>query len=179
MSADPLEEQQALERATAAGDAPEAELAPEAQSLRKAWLAFGQLLESVASPEAPRLERRMPASRSRRWALVAGMASAACLLICLGVARMWMYANQSGSVSPSPQVAVSTDGAQPAGVGKQASTEAAAGETAWDDSLDEQIAQVGQTMIGLQPTWSDRSGSFDVVQYELQQVQQEIEEEKL
>jgi hypothetical protein len=176
MNADSLQEQQILEQATAAVDASEAELASEAQSLREGWLVFGQLLESVASPAPPRPERPTTAHRTGRRVVLAVVASAACVLICLGIARRWNDATSAGDASP---VAVAENAAQPAVVAQQPSTATAANETAWDDSLDEQIAQVGQNMIALHPTWSDRSSAFDAVQYELQQVEQEIDGEKL
>jgi hypothetical protein len=179
MSADPIEEQQALERATAAADLAGAELTPETQALREGWLAFGQLLESTQPLEAPKPERPMPARRTRRWPLLVVVATAVCVLICMDAARIWNYMNPSEGVSPSPAAVAVTKATQPAADAKQPSEAAVVNELAWDDSLDEQIAQVGQTMIALQPSWSDRSGAFDAVQYDLQQVQKEIEGEKL
>jgi hypothetical protein len=176
MNADPREEQEALEQATAAADAPPTELAPETQSLREAWLAFGQLLESVPLPEMPKVKRRIA---PRRWPLLVAVASAVCVLICLDVARIWNNAKQPSDVSPLPAVVASNSTAQPVTVDKQPPESAAAAELAWDDSLDQQIAQVGQQIAAVQPAWSDRLGAFDAVQYELQQVEQEIEKDKL
>ena len=168
-------ELKALEQATAA-DVPAEPLAAETQSLREAWLAFGQLLKSAEPPAEPAIDRP-PRRRSRRWPLVAA-ATAASLLLCLSAVEMRKYVDQPGKVGLPPAVA-SANAVRPAPVVKQSPTASTTGELAWDDSLDDEIAKVGQQMANIEPNFSYASGAFDTLQYDLQQFQKEMEEDKL
>jgi hypothetical protein len=46
--------------------------------------------------------------------------------------------------------------------------------TAWDDTVDTRIAQVGQQMALVEQNWQARADSLDMVQYRLESVEQEV-----
>ncbi len=100
------------------------------------------------------------------------------MLLGLGIARMWTAANRPGEPTTSPaDVVVDEPEKSSSAAGRQPLADSS--ETAWNDSLDDQITQLSQDISRLQPGWSDRSGPVDALQYGVQKIQQEMEEDKL
>ena len=62
---------------------------------------------------------------------------------------------------------------------KQKSAEPADDATAWDDAMDQQFAQAGQNLISVEQGWSQAADSADMVQYGLQQIEQDVKENEL
>ena len=170
-----------LEQATAIEDVPEVDLDPEARSLRKAWLDFGRLLEAGQPSEEIPLDRWVAPrpSRARRRLLTSGALVAASLLI--GVAMTWMLRDadrSERSFSPVVEKTAAINPSDMALVQQQRQTTSALDELLWDDSLDEQIAQVGWEMIYAQQDVYDADGG-DLIQYGIEQMQKELEENSL
>ena len=144
MMKDELEKtQQLLEQATAAGDAPPDGLDPEAAHLREAWLLFGEMLESAQPPTTPSIERwKSTPVRRRQWCWTAAGVLAASLLIA--AVTTWMLCDTSGRTRPGimPSQTASTDHPNAAPTHGRAEVNG----LQWDDSLDEQFAQVSQQM---------------------------------
>ena len=168
-----------LEQATAIEDVPEVDLDPEARSLRKAWLDFGRLLEAgKPSEEIPHDRWVAPRpSRARRRLLASGALVAASLLI--GVAMTWILRDTDRSERSFSPVVEKAAAINPSGttlVQQQRPTTSASNELPWDDSLDEQIAQVGWEMIYAQQDVNDAGG---LIQYGIEQMQKELEENSL
>jgi hypothetical protein len=184
--------EQMLKQATAPGDTPADDLGPEAQSLREAWLAFGQLLEAAEPRDSDSLlprsdgvpllqrssarqdgravlgSRQAVAHRGRNIGLL--VALAASLLIGLSVYWLWGGAERPGGVVPA-------GGNMATGTTNRAAP--AAGELRWDDSLDQQIAQAGQ---GVALARSDLAHGFDATDFardRLRQTEQDLEKSKL
>jgi hypothetical protein len=163
--------EQTLERVTAASDAPQQDLEPDAESLRQAWLTFGRLLEAVQSPPAAPLEQWRPPPASRRWPLAAAAALAASLLVAASL--YWMSGGEgtSGPVLPATNRLAATDGVKPSA--------SADDGLQWDDSLDRQIAQAGEGVALAQSELSHAFGEIDFVRYGIQQTRQDLENSKL
>ena len=168
--------EQTLDQATAASDAPQRNLEPEAQSLREAWLEFGRLLEAVQSPAA--LERFVPPPAPRRWPLAVAAALAASLLVGAGAYWMWSGGGASGVALPTGGNVAVTEGAKPSAVARTPAASAADG-LQWDDSLDQQIAEAGQGVALAQSDLSHAFGEIDFVRFGIQQTRQELERDKL
>ena len=174
--------EQMLEQVTAPSDAEPRDLGPDAQALRETWLALGRLLEAAQPPAAPLLESVAPPRTSHRRSLTALAALAASVFLALSAyCWMWGGGGKLGVALPSPDGRMaSVDGpnrSAPATPHPQNSSEAS--ELQWDDSLDEQIATVGQ---GLALAQSDLSHAFDAADFVrrgIQQTQQELENNKL
>ena len=182
MSADRENMQRSLERATAAKDAPQADLDPQTASLREAWLAFGQLLEAAQPATELPLGRWMttpPPARRRRWLLPVAAVLAASLLI--GVVTTWMLraANQPQSPGPAPEEIVSTSNHVAAPTREQPAAVPAGNGSQWDDSLDEQLAQAGQQVAYAQQDQFSGADAFGLVQYRIEQVRAEVQADKL
>ena len=144
MMKDELEKtQRLLEQATAAGDAPADGLDPELAHLREAWLLFGEMLESAQPPTTPQIEYRKPTLiRRHRWFWTAAAAMAVSLLI--GLVTTWMLHDTNGETGPAamPGQTASTDHPNAGSTLGRAEVNG----LQWDDSLDEQFAQVSQQM---------------------------------
>ncbi len=191
--------QRALEQATAEGDRPVAGLDPQTAELRKAWMAFGQLLETAGPAGGESLAwLAMPPSARRHRGLVATLGTlAVALLIGVGTTWMWRTAFRwASSRSPlPPAVAAMTKGSPIAVVPKVAAAPAVARRSAatgkvqpagpttskasWDDPLDAQFAEVGQDVVRVQEAWSAGPRSLDMVWYAVEQAQQEVEKGSL
>jgi hypothetical protein len=88
---------------------------------------------------------------------------AATLLI--GVATAWLLETKAR------QVAVAQSKQEPAAPADDA--------TAWDDAMDQMLAQAGQNLISVQQDWSHAADAADMVQYGLQQIEQDVRENEL
>ena len=171
--------QRRLEQATAPEGASQDNLEPETRSMREAWLDFGRLLEAGQPSEEISLDRwRMPRpSRVRRRLLTSGALVAASLLI--GVAMTWMLYDANpldGIVSPAVEKTAAINPDRATLIHQEEQTSLQANGLEWDDSLDEQIAQVGWDMIYAR---QDVYGSYDgggSIQYGIEQMQLELEE---
>jgi len=166
-----------LELATAREGGREAELDPETARLRDAWTQFGRLLETALPPQEPGFEARpaRPASRSRRRLVTAVVAVAASLLVGVAATWMWWAARPVGQPVASSQQAVESIAEAPAqGPAAQPGGLASASGPQWDDSFDEQLAQLGQQMIRVEQDWASQAVASAVMQYQLEQVRQDV-----
>ena len=182
MSDDLERMQRSLERATAAKDAPQADLDPQTASLREAWLTFGQLLEAAQPATELPLDRWMttpPRARKRRWILPVAAVLAASLLI--GVATTWMLraTNQPQSPGPAPEQTVSTSNHVASPTREPPTTVPAVNGSQWDDSLDEQLAQIGRQVAYAQQDQFPGADAFGLMQYRIEQVRAEVQADKL
>jgi hypothetical protein len=170
--------EQMLEQATSPGDAPERDLGPEAESLREAWLAFGQLLEAAEPRDTvPLLQRssaredgRAVAHAGRRYSIIA-TALAASLLIGLSAYWMWSGAEKPSGVVPLGGNVAATKNVKPA--------TPTAGDLGWDDSLDQQIADAGQGVALAQSELAHGFDAADFARDRLRQTEQDLEKSKL
>ena len=155
--------------------APQPDLAPEAESLREAWLAFGQVLEAARPATPSPLAGLKPPPSPRRWLLVASAALAVSLMIAVGL--QWMNARRpaGGGIAPSRPIA-STDAERSPRHAKVEPT--AAGNLRWEDSLDRQIDAAGDDVAFAQSELAHTFDAADLVRYRLQQAQQDLEESK-
>jgi hypothetical protein len=170
-----------LERATAAGNAPEKNPDPETASLREAWIAFGRLLEAAKPSAETWLGSRplRPPQRSyRRFWPAAGLLAAS-LLIC--AVAMWRLqaTSRPENASPSPAPIASTGVTHSAPATKEQKPTASATGPQWDDSFDEQVAQFGRQVIDVQQSsyaWTDNGGA---VQSKIEQIQKDFQDNSL
>jgi len=173
--------QRSLERATAAKDAPQADLDPQTASLREAWLTFGQLLEAAQPATELPLDRWMttPPARKRRWLLPVAAVLAASLLI--GVVTTWMLraTNRPQGPGPAPEQTVATSNHVAAPTPEQPTAAPAVNGSQWDDSLDEQLAQAGRQVAYAQQDQFPGADAFGLVQYRIEQVRAEVQADKL
>jgi len=173
--------QRMLERVTAAEDVPQHEPDPETASLREAWLAFGHLLEAARLPAEMLLDNWPvpPPKRSYRRFWPAAGVLAASLLIC-GVAMWALQATRRiENASLSPAQTASTGVTHSAPVKKTQKPAASVNEFQWDDSFDDQVAQVGRQVIDVQQgsyAWTDTGGA---VQSKIEQIQQDFKDNSL
>ena len=182
MSEDLKKMQRSLERATAAKDAPQADLDPQTASLREAWLSFGQLLEAAQPATELPLEHwtiTPPPAQKRRWILPVAAVLAASLLI--GVVTTWMLrtANQPQSPGPAPEQTVSTSNHIASPTREQPTAVPAVNGSQWDDSLDEQLAQAGQQVAYAQQDQFPGADAFGLMQYRIEQVCAEVQADNL
>ena len=175
-----------LRQATAPDAATDAPLDDETASLREGWLAFGQLLKNAQpSSDEPFELRPMPRRGSfARRKLVLAVAVAASLLVVATLA--WQLAGSWILVGPLPateEIALPNteqpNTEQPAPVVEEPQTELAADELKWDDSLDEQIASIGQEVVRVQQDWYSLGNAFSTVDYGLEQIEQDMEDNTL
>jgi hypothetical protein len=176
--------ERALAQITAPVTARRRDLPPEAQQLRDAWLAFGQLLEAAQAPAAPPVERPpVPRpSRSRRPLIVAA-AVAASLLVAVGV--YWACCGPGGSavvpVAPDKMAASPVQNQNKAVTSNHIvrQSTAAAGELKWDDKLDEQIRQTAQAATLAQIDGLRGVDAFDAMGYQIEETKQDFEKNEL
>jgi hypothetical protein len=189
-----------LDQATAAGDAPADRFDEETASLREAWLAFGQMLETVQPPTAPAV--RLPAERPTtntplhpgkgpgmrdvllstrpHWRrLLATGLLAASLVIGIGILWMLYGANRQQNLAPGPEqpsMANRQTVPAPRVNNKQPATDA---EPQWDDALDNQFEQVGWQMLCVQENQTLRTGEVEVLQYQMEKFRETIQADTL
>jgi hypothetical protein len=132
-----------LERATAAGCEPDAATDAEAAALRETWLALGRMLDAAAPADDAMPEMQLPRRRTPScWWWAAPIAAAVCLLVAAAVA--WLPTATTPSQTPV-EVAART-GPEPSPAAQSLRHE---NGLAWDDSLDEEIAQAGQKILSI------------------------------
>jgi hypothetical protein len=201
MKDDSEEMQRMLEKATNGGSAPPDELDAETASLREAWLAFGQMLETASPPamelplgleggttyspysplslrEGPEV-RGTPSHAWRHWRLPAAALLAASLLVAVATAWMLYNVNQQADSKAPPEKIASTNGDVVPLKQSRTHAPAKADEPQWDDALDERFAQVGWQMLCVQHNQYFRTDAFGIVEYQLQQFSQAIKADKL
>jgi hypothetical protein len=158
--------QRLLEEVTAAGNAPSETPDPEIASLREAWLAFGQLLEAAQGQE----ERDWPMPRPAqtwRWLLPTTGLLAASLLVAVAMAWMLRDGGRQDAAAPAPlQTASNT-------------ARSHSGSVEWDDSFDEQVAQLGQQVIAVRENQHFRVDDFALMEYRIEQFRQEVQMDSL
>jgi hypothetical protein len=169
-----------LQRATAAENVPLDDLDGEAARLREGWIAFGRLLEA-AEPPAEVSFRCLPLPRKqsqrRLWSAVGLLAVS--LLFC--AVAMWILQRPSGAKNASPatmQIA-STGAKRPAPAKQAVKLAPGASGPQWDDSLDEQVAQLGRQVIDVQQGSSAWADTGAAVQSKIEQIQQEFKDNNL
>jgi hypothetical protein len=173
---DPLEnELRELERITSADPWPPGEPGHQSTLLREGWSRWTQLLEAADAEwdEAAFVERIQPPPRSSsgtRW-LVCG-ALAASLLI--GLAAAWsLLASRSNHATSGhrPIAGVVPSSRLPS---LPAATAQSSGEFAWDDTLDERLADVDGALARLRNAALSNDSRLTILGSRLEQFQQEI-----
>jgi hypothetical protein len=167
-----------LEQATGPDDASANTSDPQAERLRETWLAFGQLLEAaqpatdvsllpLGEEQGMRAEPRLV--RPHLWCVTGAAALAASLLI--GLATVWMLngANRQSHIGADAQQTASN---QP-----QSNTPAAS--TAWDDPLDQQIAELSQQLDNAKAGQLTMTDEFSEIQDRMKQFNQEVTADSL
>jgi hypothetical protein len=194
MSEDLDKLQRLLEQATAAEGTSKDDLDPEAASLREAWIRFGQLLETAqpATYYSPLLTnlRSVPGEgqgvravrsrvRSHRRLLSAAALLAASLLI--GVLTIWTprETDQSKNPSPAQQQTAAIKAGDATLVQQNHPTAPTANEPQWDDSLDEQVARLGQRVASAKQNQFAGTDDFASMQYRIEQFRQEVQADPL
>lgn len=171
---------------------PERGVDPQTVALREAWMAWGRLLENAEAPvESSLIQRPKPRPPARRW-LRAGMGIAAALLtLVAGSVWLALAARRADSPISEPEVVARTPGLpHPAETNTppQDDSELKGGPSpvtsndpaiAWDDTVDDEIAKVGENLIEVQQDWHTRTDALDVVWCGLGQIQAEVETEQL
>ena len=177
-----------LEQATADGDVPAGELDPDAARLREAWLAFGETLEAAqpatyTSPllpgEGPGVRAASAYARHRRQRLLATGLLAASLLIAVAVISMLHGPNRAVTPSPTPQRIASTNRSVVPSTHIPTKTASTNAGPQWDDSLDEQFAQVSWQMLCVRENQTYRTDAFGLAQYRMEQFRQSVEADSL
>lgn len=170
------------------------QLDPETATLREAWLALGEILEA-AQPRQPveiRHRRETPrhcngeavqgaASRKQlRWSrLLAGAALAASLLVVATV--IWAIGGGNRQTDPgqSPQQMAAKSHRNPPSQKTIAKSVPPADVPQWDDSFDEQFAQLSWQMLCVQESQVFRTDAFGQAQYRLEQLRETIQADSL
>jgi len=179
--------EQQLERATARDVPPNALLDQETTSLREAWLAFGQLLETAQpGPDQPlKCLSHPPGGGRRRWLVAAIVGLAASLLVAATIAWSARRTEPAGIIT-APSVAVAVSRAEPsAPAAKKAlpekpSSPAGQGSAlAWDDALDKEITLTGQAVVSASQESPLLVDACAPVRYGLEEIEKDIENSPL
>ncbi len=189
MSEDLDKLQRLLEQATAAEGASEDDLNPQTGSLREAWIEFGRLLEAAqpATYYSPlplgeragvRAVPRHVARRRRRLLSAAALLAAS---LFIGVLTAWTLRETEQSMNPSPaqQQTAATKAGDATLVQQNHTAAPTANGPQWDDSLDEQIAQVGRQVIYAQQDLYAGADACGLVQYQMERIQRDLEGNEL
>jgi hypothetical protein len=170
-----------LQGATAPETADHQPLDPQTAELRETWLALGRLLENSQPAEPPAIEVPVaPAPRRRQLAGAAMLGVlAAAILVAAALAVFFGQRRQAGelakTIQPAPVGTVQNTGAKPAAAKPNTPT----ADLAWDDRLDEQISRVGRLVKGVEGDWSLYGRDYAAVRAGLQEIEQEIDGNKL
>lgn len=190
MNDDSHELERRLEQATAPPGVDEAPLDPEIARLRAGWLALGELLEAAQPQSSPRpLAAERPWARAAiiatrpsphtNWLLVVVAALAASLLIAISVTRHILSATPKTTPSALPSQ-FARDGVKPGHSPQDDGTTAVSdAELAWNSSLDQEIEQAGQAIMQLRQNQLASAAVSDQLQYQLENLRQDIEESPL
>jgi len=189
-----------LESATNRDVPPNASLDEETTSLREAWLAFGQLLETAQPASAPRL-RLPPKSAGRRgWLLAILVGLAASLLVAATIA--WSgRRTELAAVLPAPSLGAAAGHGEQAAPAKKSSSPAkksaspakkssspakeasssagSASALAWDDALDREIVVAGQAVVSADQEWIVVAGACTPLRHGLEEVEKDLENNPL
>jgi hypothetical protein len=186
--------QRILELATASTAAPGHGMDPQTAALREAWTAWGRLLETAETPLDPSTIRRRKARSAARRRLPVGVGLAAAVVL-VAAAGAWFGLASRRAGAPLPQPEVAEVGALPSEppqlpqtAGETPSPQAVAdfandlrqspsvaSEAAWDDTVDDEIVQVGEQLMGLQKNWRACADALDPVWCRLGQIEAEVE----
>jgi hypothetical protein len=201
MKNDKRDMQRMLEKATDAGDVSQDELDAEAASLRDAWLAFGQMLETAqpdsdvsvhlpdAAPCAPLFPGEAPIyaplllgeKRTRQspapWHWHVRAASLLALILFIAIVTTWrmQYPQRQTDPDGTQPTMASTDHKAAPTKQPRGQTLAKADEPQWDDSLDEPLAQVSWQMACIQQNQTLRTDAFGIIEYKLGQLSKAIQ----
>jgi hypothetical protein len=164
--------QRHLEQATSRGPIPGPELDSETAQLRDAWNALGRLLEAASDSQRPSFESwtMPPPARTNRRALSWAIAMAASLLVC--AVALWAWYGGQPAVAPQSLAEVDAQGGVQA---PSPSRDVSADELKWDDSLDEQLVEAQQRVIRVRQDWGSQLVAMAVVDYQWEQVRQDVE----
>jgi hypothetical protein len=188
MSEDAEKLQRMMERATAAEEPSEGGLDPETASLREAWIGFGQLLDAAeASADiSPLALGELPVVKAMPWPVqprrrLVPMAALLAASLLMGIVTAWMFNSPQRLAEPSgsPEQTVSVD-IESSMLPEQPREDAlAADQPQWDDAFDEQIAQIDQQMVYAQQDSYSLADASGLIQYQLEQMQQDFERNEL
>jgi len=166
-----------LEEATTADCGPGAPLDAETELLRETWLAFGELLdtayppgdEPIKMPPTPRREFR------GRWLAAAALAAASLLI---GVTAVWnsIESNRNQIVKP---IENNQQEIEPEQVERAPETMVADADLQWDDTIDDQIALAGQSVVQIQQDWYQLSEPFDSLEEGAVNIEEDMDESTL
>lgn len=174
--------QRSLEQATAPIGERQGNLDPQTAEWRETWLAFGQLLgteELSAGPSLARLTMPTAPRRHRRLAAISGLLVAA---VSLAAVAAWLMIAGSRQlpVGPSPEnVAVKTHQGATAPAATPERPAPANDIPQWNDTIDDQLAQVGRQVIRVQQRQLWQDNAVSTLQYGVEQLQQEIKDSQL
>jgi hypothetical protein len=155
----------------------------ESVALRKAWLAFGRLLEEnqAAAGVQPRPSPRPPLRRGRRWRWAKVAVAAASVLLGVTFGRYLWKTQADGNSRPAvalPEtVAAKPPGSPPHRVHSEASPPPAATNAAdlsWDDSVDQAVDLVGRSTVALQQDELASTAGSSSILGELDAVQRSV-----
>ncbi|MHB1036597.1 MAG: hypothetical protein ACYC35_17815 [Pirellulales bacterium] len=167
-----------LTRATALAGSPDASLDEQTASLREAWLAFGQLLETAQSAADRPVRLAVTAPRRRRRIERAVLALAACLLIA--ASALWVVQAVRRSLdSGLPDAIVAENQSERTVPGTKVQGASPEADLAWEDPLDSEIIQAGQAVLSVREDVLGLADASHSVEYGLQQVDKEIQNEPL
>lgn len=168
---------QQLEQATAAGNVPLPEMDAETAALRQGWLRLTQLLEAAAADEDPKVILARPpfspTSPRRKSLAIAALAASALLLVVAG----WMSRNELAPRGAVEQVAQDQPLVPPrerAAHGKSPGPQTA-DELAWDDTLDERLAQAQLAMEALRLESRGPEMRMELLQNQLRTIENEVQ----
>ena len=170
-----------LQRATAPESAGQQPMDPQAAELHETWLALGRLLENSQPAEPAGVQfLATPAPRRQRRVWAATLALVAAALVAAAALVIFFGSRQpAGELAkmklPAPASIAQGTPSKPAA----AKPIAAAADLAWDDRLDDQISRVGRLVKGVEGDWSLYGRDYSAVHAGLQQIEQEIDGNKL
>ena len=175
-----------LHRATSRNLPADAELDAQTAALRDGWLALSQLLEA-ADAEQPEPVVTLPAAAiavrpGKLWLAIFALA-ASLLLVAAGawlVATRWNTVGGGGSqvaTSPQPKDEVSP-GVAPV-PSNAVANDAINGELAWDDALDDRIADASEAARRVQTVSRGADRDLDFVNWRLEEISRDLATDSL
>ena len=168
-----------LEQATALDLDSEVSLDEETKSLRDAWLAMGDLLDSQPTCDSlPIPKAIVPAQPAR--SRIMGWVVAASLMLALSA--LWIFNQPKSELeSPAPQLVQDSNVPtrdtipQPAASTKEVPAEL----LAWDNSLDEDISLISAAVDDLEQNWYGNNGDVRTIYDELEDFSSDMNETSL
>jgi hypothetical protein len=165
-----------LEQVTAPGREPADDCGAETRQLRETWIAMGNLLESTNAGDDTGPVQVLPrrASQQAKRSSSVSWAVAASVLFMAGLAA-WFGLNREQSNKPSAQAIASAQKELPSGQ-SEATLAIDPEATAWDDSLDGELASLSQAASLLDTSWRTRSTRLTAVGDALEEIEQEFQQ---